>query len=111
MNLQFTSASNALLLDNAGTCWLASNIQLGRIFTNGWSITSSVCWKIWDARNDKIWNRLVVPAFTIVRGAQKDGLQLVLRDANGAFVAREVPWFDLFRPDEAEAIGVKEALR
>nr|GMC57892.1 uncharacterized protein LOC109177101 [Ipomoea batatas] len=40
------------------------------------------------------------------------GFGPVLRDANGAFVAaRQIPWPGLFKPDEAEALGVKEALK
>lgn len=30
----------------------------------------SVCWKLWEARNEKVWNHSVLSTHAIIRGAQ-----------------------------------------
>lgn len=118
----------------------------------------SMCWKIWSARNDKIWNHITVSAshvyhyinnFLLERNvvnltvsnsrsstsstvwpkpppglfkvnvdaaldpnSKKMGFGFVIRDSAGSLiVARCLPWFRLFKPGEAEAVGVREALK
>jgi len=119
----------------------------------------SICWKIWEARHDKVWNQLIIPPDAVVSGAitfllewqtvnsgsphhsgrntsedkwikpqtgwkklnidaaldtgnKKFGFGFVLRDDLGKFVAAKmVPKAGLIRADEAEVMGMKEALK
>lgn len=119
----------------------------------------SICWKIWDARNEKTWNRVIISAEAVVHGAtsflhewqtinsttrrhamnsnqdgnwvkpptgwmklnvdaaldtvnRKLGFGFVLRDEHGVFIAaKEIPKSGALKPDEAEVMGVKEALK
>ncbi|XP_019172068.1 PREDICTED: uncharacterized protein LOC109167502 [Ipomoea nil] len=119
----------------------------------------SICWKLWEARNEKLWNHTIlnasficlsvknfifewpkVNAYTVSNTRSTDsltswtrpphgmlklnvdaaldsankrmGFGFILRDHTGALVAaRRLPWFSLHKPNEAEAIAVREALK
>lgn len=137
--------------------WVETNFNhLNEIARNQFVM---VCWKLWDARNEKVWNQRIIPHYIIVEEAtvflhnwtaansrepgtirnedqhekwtkppigwtkvnvdttldingRKMGFGCVMRDSYGNFIAaRELPWHGLFKPGEAEAIGVREALK
>ncbi|XP_031103169.1 uncharacterized protein LOC116006813 [Ipomoea triloba] len=118
----------------------------------------TICWKIWDARNEKIWNSTILPAPFICHYAlnflfewssvhttanpidrlhaattwskpphgllklntdaaidqsnHNMGFGFVLRNSEGCFIAAcRLPWNGVYRPDEAEAISIREALK
>lgn len=137
--------------------WMESNFL--KFSDSKLCLLISVCWKIWEARNEKLWNHTIVLAHAVLGGAQaflyqwlevncsanlpipatdqfikwekppdgllkinvdaaldipsrKAGIGLVIRNSTGNFIAaRMIPLMDVFKPDEAEAIGVKEALK
>nr|GLL44968.1 uncharacterized protein LOC109184133 isoform X1 [Ipomoea trifida] len=48
--------------------WMESNFL--KFSNSKLCLLISVCWKIWEARNEKLWNHTVVPAHAILGGAQ-----------------------------------------
>nr|GMC69192.1 uncharacterized protein LOC109150431 [Ipomoea batatas] len=49
---------------------------------------------------------------TLNHNGRRMGFGFVLRDSTGLFVvAKEVPWNALFKPREAEAVGVREPIK
>ncbi|XP_019189723.1 PREDICTED: uncharacterized protein LOC109184133 isoform X1 [Ipomoea nil] len=137
--------------------WLEINFK--SLSANDLCLMITVCWKIWSARNGKIWNHTITPMQAIINEAHvflfdwqnvnsstpqagnssaevvkwlkppdgwyklnvdaaldnnnsKMGFGFVLRDSNGLFKATGmIPWQGLHGPDEAEAIGIREALK
>ncbi|XP_031107832.1 uncharacterized protein LOC116012436 [Ipomoea triloba] len=148
-NVDYNSSNS--LLD-----WLELNFNTKA--DNDLCLLISICWKIWEARNEKIWNQKIFNASHICLSAanllsewntanlpmnfsripatltkwtspptlmyklnvdaaldinnKRMGFGFALRDSTGALVAaRSAPYFRLFMPNEAEAMGVKEALK
>ncbi|XP_019196024.1 PREDICTED: uncharacterized protein LOC109189854 [Ipomoea nil] len=137
--------------------WLESNFNV--LTDNQICFLISICWKIWEARNDKVWNHVITSRQVIINGAQsyinewhqanfgdehsvnspglaihwskpptgwlkmnidaalgpnnsKMGFGFVLRDSIAEFKAAvQLPYHSLCRPDEAEAMAVREALK
>nr|GMD12674.1 uncharacterized protein LOC109155154 [Ipomoea batatas] len=155
------------------SCWSMINVNIPVICTGfiDWlsfimnhldqtslSLVLVICWKLWTARNHKLWNNQTSNAKQIVEEStafldawkkvhasvpviptdkntahwekpplgvlklnvdaafNKDsncmGMGFILRNHEGAFVAaKNIKWYGIYHSKEAEAIGVREALK
>nr|GMD95498.1 uncharacterized protein LOC109191080 [Ipomoea batatas] len=72
-----------------------------------------LCWKLWLARNDKVWNgflKLNTDA-TVIPNSRRMGFGWVLRNDCGKFIdASIITGKGVFSPKEAEVMAIREAL-